>query len=45
MEMLILVDITRSGKTTWCTKYLPKHIIISLDDIRNHNRKLEDKMI
>ncbi len=45
MEMIILVGIAGSGKTTWCTKYLPHHTRISLDDIKNHNRKLEDKMI
>ena len=43
--MIILVGIAGSGKTTWCTKYLPQHVRISLDDIKNHNRKLEDKMI
>ena len=45
MEMIMLVGIAGSGKTTWCTKYLPEHIRISLDDIKNHDRKLEDKMI
>ena len=45
MEMIILVGIAGSGKTTWSTKYLPHHTRISLDDIKNHNRILEDKMI
>ena len=43
--MIILVGIAGSGKTTWCTKYLPYHTRISLDDIKNHDRRLEDKMI
>lgn len=45
MEMIILVGIAGSGKTTWCTKYLPSHTRISLDDIKNHDRKLEDRKI
>lgn len=43
--MIILIGIAASGKTTWSKKYLPQHVRISLDDIKNHNRTLEDKMI
>ena len=44
MEMIILIGIAASGKTTWSKKCLPHHVRISLDDIKS-NKTLEDKMI
>lgn len=36
-ELIIMVGAPGSGKTFWCSKHCPKnHIIISLDDIREH---------
>lgn len=45
MEMILLIGIPASGKTTWCKKALPGHIRISLDEIRGHRREIEDQMI
>ena len=45
MEMVILVGIAGSGKTTWYKKALPRHVRISLDEIKKHDRKLEDEMV
>jgi len=43
MEVVILVGIAGSGKTTWCKRHLPGHVRISLDDM-GHDRRLEEKM-
>ena len=45
MEMVMMVGIAASGKTTWCKMALPRHVRISLDEIRNSDRKIEDRMI
>lgn len=45
MELVILVGIAASGKTTWSKMALPKHVRISLDDIKQHSRELEDQMV
>ena len=45
MEMVMMVGIPASGKTTWCKMALPRHVRISLDEIKNSNRKIEDRMI
>lgn len=45
MEMVILVGIAGSGKTTWCEKALPHHAHISLDNIKQHSRNTEGQMV
>ncbi len=45
MEVVILVGIAGSGKTTVCKKLFPHHKRISLDEIKRHNRTKEYKLI
>jgi len=45
MEVVILVGIAGSGKTTVCKKLFPHHKHISLDEIKRHNRTKEYKLI
>jgi len=45
MEVIIIVGIAGSGKTTVCKKLFPNHKHISLDEIRKHNRRKEYKLI
>ena len=41
----MLVGIAASGKTTWCKTALPRHVRISLDDIKRHDRRFENRMV
>ncbi len=45
IEAIILVGIAGCGKTTFFKKFLPHHTRVSLDDIHEHNRSVEDRLI
>ncbi len=44
MEVIVMVGIAGSGKTTLATLLFPSHRRISLDEIR-HDRRREDEMV
>jgi len=45
MEVVMLIGVAGSGKTTFCKKFLPHHEHISLDNIQDHNRREEFSLI
>ena len=45
MELIILIGIAGSGKTTFCKKIFPNHVHISLDEIQDHSRQIEFKTL
>jgi len=40
-----MVGLPGTGKTTFCKKFLPNHVRICLDEIEDHNRYKENKII
>jgi len=45
MEVILLIGIAGSGKTIFCTKFLPNHTRISLDEVPNHDRAKQAELI
>lgn len=45
MEAVVLIGVAGSGKTAFCKKFLPYHEHISLDNIKDHDREEEFKLI
>lgn len=45
MEAVVLIGVSGCGKTTFWKKFLPYHEHISLDNIKDHDREEEFKLI
>jgi len=45
LELILLIGIAGSGKTTFCKKFFPKHVHISLDEIQDNSREIEFKIL
>jgi predicted kinase len=45
MEIVLMVGLPSSGKTTYAKENYPSYTFVSLDEIPRHNRKLELELV